>query len=127
MPALKSCVIVALYLGNNAMGDQGITALADGLACARGLQKLHLNDNEVSQKLCTLYVARRGWRCLHFKATTAVVPFRLIFRPKLIGHMTNAIVFTATSFSRSNAASHWQQHWGTTDDETLSASDFILF
>lgn len=46
-PALKSCMIVALHLGNNAMGDKGITALADGLRHARGLQKLHLNDNEV--------------------------------------------------------------------------------
>ncbi|CAM9692841.1 unnamed protein product, partial [Hapterophycus canaliculatus] len=45
-PTLKSCVIVALYLGNNAMGDKGVTFLADGLSHARGLQKLHLNDNE---------------------------------------------------------------------------------
>eukprot|EP00903_Cladosiphon_okamuranus_P014760 g13677.t1 len=47
-PALKRCVIVALHLGNNAMGDKGITALTDGLKHARGLQKLHLNDNEAS-------------------------------------------------------------------------------
>lgn len=38
---------MALYLGNNAMGDKGIAALADGLRHARGLQKLHVNDNEV--------------------------------------------------------------------------------
>lgn len=46
-PALKDCVIVALHLGNNALGDKGLTSLADGLRHARGLQKLHLNDNEV--------------------------------------------------------------------------------
>ncbi|CAN0155658.1 unnamed protein product [Scytosiphon promiscuus] len=45
-PALKRCVVVFLYLGNNAMGDKGVTLLADGLRHARGLQKLHLNDNE---------------------------------------------------------------------------------
>lgn len=50
-PALRSCVIVALYLGNNAMGDKGVTFLADGLKHARGLQKLHLNDNEVRLKM----------------------------------------------------------------------------
>lgn len=50
-PALKRCVIVALHLGNNAMGDKGITALAEGLRHARGLQKLHLNDNEASSQL----------------------------------------------------------------------------
>lgn len=47
---------MALYLGNNAMGDTGITALADGLRFARGLQKLHVNDNEVihEQKIATI-------------------------------------------------------------------------
>lgn len=52
MPALKSCVIVALYLGNNSMGDKGVTSLADGLRHARGLQTLHLNDNEASSETC---------------------------------------------------------------------------
>lgn len=50
-PALRSCVIVALHLGNNAIGDKGIVALADGLRHARGLQKLHLNDNEASSQI----------------------------------------------------------------------------
>lgn len=48
VPALKQCAIVALFLGNNALGDNGVTALASGLAHAGGLQELHLNDNEVS-------------------------------------------------------------------------------
>lgn len=30
------------------MGDQGVTFLAEALSHARGLQKLHLNDNEAS-------------------------------------------------------------------------------
>lgn len=81
-PALKSCVIVALHLGNNAIGDKGITALADGLRHARGLQKLHLNDNEASSQptsapfipccclLCfwfhgqtPVFCARHGFQC----------------------------------------------------------------
>lgn len=41
---------MALYLGNNAMGDKGINALAEGLRFARGLQRLHVNDNEVNHK-----------------------------------------------------------------------------
>lgn len=47
-PALKQCVIVNLFLGNNAIGDEGVTTLADSLTHARGLQELYLNDNEVS-------------------------------------------------------------------------------
>lgn len=39
---------MALFLGNNAIGDKGAEALADGLRHARGLQELHLNDNEAS-------------------------------------------------------------------------------
>ncbi|CAM9585290.1 unnamed protein product, partial [Laminaria digitata] len=45
-PALKTCVIVALYLGGNAIGDEGVASMAGGLTHARGLQKLHLNNNE---------------------------------------------------------------------------------
>lgn len=33
------------------MGDAGVTSLADGLGHARGLQKLHLNDNEASKAI----------------------------------------------------------------------------
>ncbi|CAM9333209.1 unnamed protein product [Ectocarpus fasciculatus] len=51
-PALKDCVIVALHLGNNALGDKGLISLADGLRHARGLQKLHLNDNEITDVGC---------------------------------------------------------------------------
>lgn len=51
VPALKQCVIVALFLGNNAVGDQGADALAEGLRHAKGLQELHLNDNEASCEL----------------------------------------------------------------------------
>lgn len=60
-PALKRCAIMALYLGNNAMGDQGVASLADGLSHARGLQILHLNDNEVRQHT---YRAITRWRPL---------------------------------------------------------------
>lgn len=56
VPALKRCVIVALHLGNNAMGDKGITVLADGLKHARGLQKLHLNDNEARSQVNACFV-----------------------------------------------------------------------
>ncbi|CAM9253696.1 unnamed protein product, partial [Ectocarpus sp. 4 AP-2014] len=51
-PALKDCVIVALHLGNNALGDKGLCSLADGLRHARGLQKLHLNNNEITDVGC---------------------------------------------------------------------------
>ena len=75
-PALKTCVISALYLGNNAIGDEGVACMADGLSHARGLQELHLNNNEARSRCnafqCSLMYSRNNYFPTRLGESTSV-------------------------------------------------------